>query len=167
MSMFKIIIDDSEIQVEEDVLKTSLFFFEFLSSVDNSEEKEFRLPIVPNTNGENVATYSNVKKILNIMKLVMEKKIEIEKPMKKNFSVYVDKQIADEFDIPSKDVLNLAVLANFLNVEKVCNLCSAKLADICKKLDTEEIRLLFGIVSDFTPQEEEEIEKQNRWLEKL
>jgi S-phase kinase-associated protein 1 len=39
------------------------------------------------------------------------------------------------------------------------------LADTIKDKSVEEMRAMFGIENDFTPEEEEEIKKQNAWCQ--
>ena len=45
------------------------------------------------------------------------------------------------------------------------DLCCAKVATMIKGKTPEEMRALFGIVNDFTPEEEEKIREENKWVE--
>jgi S-phase kinase-associated protein 1 len=53
--------------------------------------------------------------------------------------------------------------ANYLDVKQLMDLCCQTVADSIVSKSVEEIRELFGIVNDFTPEEEAEIRKENQW----
>jgi S-phase kinase-associated protein 1 len=63
------------------------------------------------------------------------------------------------------DLIDLIVAANFLDIESLVNLGCAKIATIIKGKSVEEIREVFGIQNDFTPQEEAQLREENRWAE--
>jgi len=63
-----------------------------------------------------------------------------------------------------KDTLyDLLLAANYLNVKALLDLCCQKVADMIRGKTPEEIRQAFGIKNDFSPEEEEEIRKENQW----
>jgi S-phase kinase-associated protein 1 len=55
--------------------------------------------------------------------------------------------------------------ANFLNIEGLFSLTCASVADMMKGKTAEQIRELFNIENDFTPEEEEEIRKETKWCD--
>lgn len=55
------------------------------------------------------------------------------------------------------------VAANFLDIEGLINLSCAKVASYIRGRSVEEIRELFGIENDFTPEEEAQIREENKW----
>ncbi|KAL9249034.1 SKP1-like protein [Drosera capensis] len=57
----------------------------------------------------------------------------------------------------------IMVSADFMNVKGLLRLTCRRVADIIHGKTPEEIRQSFGIQNDFTPEEEEEIKKQNQW----
>ena len=57
--------------------------------------------------------------------------------------------------------------ANFLEIESLLDITCAKVATMLKGKSVEEIRNIFGIENDFTPEEEEEIKKENNWCENI
>jgi S-phase kinase-associated protein 1 len=59
----------------------------------------------------------------------------------------------------------LSQAANFLNVQRLMDAGCRALADTIKDKSVEEMRAMFGIENDFTPEEEEEIKKQNAWCQ--
>ena len=63
-----------------------------------------------------------------------------------------------------KDTLyDLLLAANYLNVKPLLDLCCQKVADMIRGKTAEQIRQEFGIKNDFSPEEEEEIRKENQW----
>lgn len=56
--------------------------------------------------------------------------------------------------------------ANFLDVKDLLDLTCKTVAEYIKQCKTpEEIRQRFNIPNDFTPEEEEEVRKENAWCD--
>ena len=53
--------------------------------------------------------------------------------------------------------------ANYLNIKSLLDLTCQTVADIIKGKTPEEIRKTFNIKNDFTPEEEEEVRRENQW----
>eukprot|EP00296_Roombia_truncata_P000699 JP436386.1.p1 GENE.JP436386.1~~JP436386.1.p1 ORF type:complete len:153 (+),score=57.08 JP436386.1:65-523(+) len=86
------------------------------------------------------------------------------------------KENASEDEISSYDkefvrvedpvLFNLVLAANFLDIKALLDLTCKTIADYIKACKTpEEIRRRFNIQNDFTPEEEEEVRKENSWCE--
>ncbi|KAH9611827.1 hypothetical protein KSS87_015786 [Heliosperma pusillum] len=58
---------------------------------------------------------------------------------------------------------DLILAANYLNIKDLLDLTCQTVADMIKGKTPEEIRKTFNIINDFTPEEEEEIRKENQW----
>ena len=73
----------------------------------------------------------------------------------------------DQDFIPSDQtqLFNVILAANYLDIKPLLDLTCKRVADMIKGCTTEEIRAKFGIVNDFTPEEEEQIRKENEWCE--
>lgn len=63
------------------------------------------------------------------------------------------------------DIIDLVIAANFLDIEPLVALGCAKIATYIKGKSVEEIRDVFGIQNDFTPQEEQQLREENKWAE--
>lgn len=87
---------------------------------------------------------------------------EIERPLVRDF---VD--VVDETDkafvkpLTEAQVMELIVTANFLNMSDLRDLCAARLAQAVKEKSVEEIRAMFGVEGDFTPEELEALRKEH------
>ncbi|CAK9156970.1 unnamed protein product [Ilex paraguariensis] len=53
--------------------------------------------------------------------------------------------------------------ANYLDIESLLDLTCQTVADMIKGKTADEIRNTFNIENDFTPEEEEEIRRENQW----
>uniref|UniRef100_A0A7N0RCF0 SKP1-like protein n=1 Tax=Kalanchoe fedtschenkoi TaxID=63787 RepID=A0A7N0RCF0_KALFE len=64
-------------------------------------------------------------------------------------------------DFPA--LFQLILAANFLDIKDMLELTSQAVADRIRDKQPEEIRKLFSIENDFTPEEEEAIRSENAW----
>ncbi|KAJ4794743.1 SKP1 [Rhynchospora pubera] len=74
----------------------------------------------------------------------------------------------NEFDknfveVEQATLFDLILAANYLNVKGLLDLACQKVADMIKGKSPEEIRKHFNIKNDFSPEEEEEIRRENQW----
>jgi S-phase kinase-associated protein 1 len=59
----------------------------------------------------------------------------------------------------------MIMAANFLDIRGLMDMACKTVANMIKGKTPEEIRKTFNIANDFTPQEEEQIRKENAWCE--
>jgi len=85
----------------------------------------------------------------------------------KTFDDYVSDWYKTFYKMSEKEIVQMMNVANFLNIQPLLQITGAKLAHLCKLKGTPEIRELFGVESDFTPEEEEAIQKENEYLQKI
>ncbi|KAI1731236.1 skp1 family, dimerization domain-containing protein [Ditylenchus destructor] len=67
------------------------------------------------------------------------------------------------FDLPVDVFAELLTAANYLDIKHLYLYGCQKLAERVKDKTPEEIREMFGLEDDLTPEEKEEIKKQNVW----
>ncbi|PIA44413.1 hypothetical protein AQUCO_01700184v1 [Aquilegia coerulea] len=65
--------------------------------------------------------------------------------------------------VDQRIIFDLILAANYLNIKSLLDLTCQTVADMIKDKQPEEIRAFFNIKNDFTPEEEEEVRKENRW----
>lgn len=92
---------------------------------------------------------------------------EIEKPLR---HANMRDNVVDKFDYDFVQVehtmlFKLIMAANYLDIPSLLELCSATVACSIKGKKTEEIRKLYGIVNDFTPEEEKSVMDEVAWAE--
>ncbi|KAE9596566.1 hypothetical protein Lal_00007637 [Lupinus albus] len=60
-------------------------------------------------------------------------------------------------------LLDLIMAANYLNIKKLLDRTCQAVADMIKGKSPEEIRKILNIQNDFSPEEEQEIRRENHW----
>ncbi|PVU89507.1 hypothetical protein BB561_005308 [Smittium simulii] len=68
-------------------------------------------------------------------------------------------------DLDQEMLFELLLASNYLNIKPLLELGCKTVANMMKGKSAEEIRKLFNIHNDFTPEEEEQIRKENEWAE--
>ncbi|KAF8658647.1 hypothetical protein HU200_059113 [Digitaria exilis] len=66
-------------------------------------------------------------------------------------------------EVDTDTLYDLLLAANYLEVKELLDLACQKVADMIKGKTPEQIRQTFGIKNDFSPEEQEEIKKENQW----
>lgn len=67
--------------------------------------------------------------------------------------------------VDDETLFNLILAANYLDIKSLLDLTCKTVADEIKGKTPEEIRVRFNIKNDFTPEEEEEVKRENAWCE--
>jgi S-phase kinase-associated protein 1 len=92
---------------------------------------------------------------------------EVEKPLKSNKVEEVFQKEYQEFMNISEenqaDLFEMITTANYLEIKPMLDMCCARVATMITGKPAEQIRETFGIVNDYTPEEEAEIAKENEW----
>ncbi|KAL0914018.1 hypothetical protein M5K25_017515 [Dendrobium thyrsiflorum] len=70
---------------------------------------------------------------------------------------------SDFVKVDQATLFDLILAANYLNIKGLLDLTCQTVADMIKGKTPEEIRKTFNIKNDFTPEEEEEIRRENQW----
>ncbi|CAA2989556.1 SKP1 1B [Olea europaea subsp. europaea] len=70
---------------------------------------------------------------------------------------------ADFVKVDQGTLYDLILAANYLNIKSLLDLTCQTVADMIKGKTPEEIRKTFDIKNDFTPEEEEEVRRENQW----
>lgn len=64
-----------------------------------------------------------------------------------------------------EDIFELILATNFLHIEELLDLCCATVANLTLGKTPTEIYKMFDVKEELTPEEEEEIRKENPWLD--
>lgn len=70
-------------------------------------------------------------------------------------------------NIEQEDLFELILAANYMDIKPLLDLTCATVASMIKGKTPEEIRKTFNIINDFTPEEEELIMEENKWVEEM
>ncbi|GJM87892.1 hypothetical protein PR202_ga03891 [Eleusine coracana subsp. coracana] len=105
----------------------------------------------------------------NVTATILSKVIEYRKKHVEagNSSVADNKDLkawdAGFVQVDQHTLFDLILAANYLNVKSLLDLTCQTVADMMKGKSPEEIRKMFNIVNDFTPEEEAEVRRENQW----
>ncbi|GMR56412.1 hypothetical protein PMAYCL1PPCAC_26607, partial [Pristionchus mayeri] len=96
----------------------------------------------------------------------------------KNDPAFKEEDIAEksDFKVPDADqkmltglsqytLFHVTLAASYLDIKMLLEYCCKTISDSLKGKKAEEIRKIFNIESDFTPEEEEQIRQENTWCE--
>ena len=82
-----------------------------------------------------------------------------------NKTEYINTKQKELLDIEDDTMFNLILGSNYLGITKLLDICCKSVAEEIKKCKTpDEIRKRFNIKNDFTPEEEDDILRENEWL---
>lgn len=70
---------------------------------------------------------------------------------------------AEFVKVDQATLFDLILAANYLNIKALLDLTCQTVADMIKGKTPEEVRTTFNIKNDFTPEEEEEVRRENQW----
>ncbi|CAL5085725.1 unnamed protein product [Urochloa decumbens] len=72
-----------------------------------------------------------------------------------------DRKLVDKLTMDA--LFDLLLAANFLDIKGLLGVASQKVADMIQSKSPAQVRTIFGIANDFTPEEEAEIRKESPW----
>jgi S-phase kinase-associated protein 1 len=72
-----------------------------------------------------------------------------------------DRKLVDKLTMAA--LFDLLLAANFLDIKGLLGVASDKVADMIKSKTPEQVRTIFGITNDFTPEEEEALRNEHPW----
>ena len=67
--------------------------------------------------------------------------------------------------VDQQTLFELVMAANYLDIPGLLNLACATVANLIKGKTEVEIMTIFGIVDEFTPEEQEQMRKENEWVD--
>ncbi|GLT91972.1 hypothetical protein SLE2022_098320 [Rubroshorea leprosula] len=70
---------------------------------------------------------------------------------------------ADFVKVDQATLFDLILAANYLNIKSLLDLTCETVADMIKGRTPAEIRKTFSVSNSFTPEEEEEVRRENQW----
>ncbi|XP_043712708.1 SKP1-like protein 1B [Telopea speciosissima] len=92
-----------------------------------------------------------------------KKHVETPNPNDTNVDEQLKSWDAEFVKVDQATLFDLILAANYLNIKSLLDLTCQTVADMIKGKTPEEIRKTFNIKNDFTPEEEEEVRRENQW----
>jgi len=150
--------DDQEFEVEKPVAQMSVTIKNMLEDMEGVGT-EAAIPL-PNVTGKILA------------KVIEYCKYHLDHPTPASEEKKDEKRTDDiipwdqEFcKVDQATLFELILAANYLDIKPLLDLTCKTVANMIKGKTPEEIRKTFNIKNDFTPEEEEQVRKENEWCE--
>ena len=153
----KLLCNDGEVvEVPVNVAEKSVLIKGLIE--DSGTDEEIPLPQVKKPILEKIIVYCT--------RLLDHQPPEIDKPLSHNdMHQVVEQWYADYINLEQEELFELVMAANYLDIKPLLELSCAKVASQIKNKSVQEIRKYFNIENDFTPEEEAQIQEENRWAE--
>ena len=88
---------------------------------------------------------------------------QIKEPLEGEFKDCVDEWDCKFIDIELDLIFEIIIAANYMNIDSLLKLACARVAGHCSGKKTEELRKMFNIENDFTPEELKEIDEESKY----
>lgn len=155
--------DGKFFSVPESVAKQSVTISHLLEDLDDNSEDPIPIPNVDALILQKVIDYMEAHK--SDAPLTEEQQAEQRgKEIVGWDATFVDcKTPEGKSDMPT--IFKLILAANFLDIKPLLDLMCKAVAFLVKGKSNEEIRLLFGITTDFTEEEQTKVRLENPWCD--
>ncbi|KAF8478717.1 S-phase kinase-associated protein 1A-like protein [Russula ochroleuca] len=151
--------DNEQFVVEKDVAERSVLIKNMLEDVGESDQP-IPLPNVSSSVLKKVLEYCEHHRGERLPTTDAESQDETRKRTT-DISEWDQKFIA----VDQEMLFEIILAANYLDIKPLLDVGCKTVANMIKGKTPEEIRKLFNIVNDFTPEEEAQIKKENEWAE--
>jgi len=149
--------DEQEFEVERGLAEMSVTIKNMLEDIPDNETP---IPL-PNVTGK------ILQKVIEYWKYHNEhptapQEPEKEKERRTDDIIPWDQEFCQ---VDQATLFELILAANYLDIKPLLDLTCKTVANMIKGKTPQEIRKLFNIKNDFTPEEEEQVKKENAWCE--
>ncbi len=140
------------LNVPENIACKSILIQQMLEDIPDSNEP---IPLV-----DQHCTEKNISKILEFL-------IKHDKILKKECDEQNVEEYYKEFvKMEDQQIFDMIMATNYMDIKCLLEVLCKHIAEEIKKCKTtEDIRTRFGIVNDFTPEEEKQIREENCWYD--
>ncbi|KAJ3417119.1 suppressor of kinetochore protein mutant [Chytridiales sp. JEL 0842] len=149
--------DGQEFNVPKEVATQSILIKNMLEDVGDADDQPIPLPNVSAPILSKVIEYATMHKD--------DPPPPPEEEMRPKSSEDIEEQDREFMNVDQGTLFELILAANYLDMKNLLDLGCKTVANMIKGKTVEEIRKTFNIVNDFTPEEEEQIRKENEWCE--
>lgn len=149
-----------------------------LSSSDNEEFKIDKVvaqkSVLIKNMLEDISDYDAPIPLPNVTAKILGKIIEwcshhkddqVTKNDEENRNTEIDEWDKKYMEVDQETLFDIILAANYLDIKPLLDVGCKTVANMVKGKSAEEIRKIFNITNDFTPEEEYQIKKENEWAE--
>ncbi|KAJ5193812.1 hypothetical protein N7472_006278 [Penicillium cf. griseofulvum] len=103
--------------------------------------------------------------IPNVNEAVLKKVIECDDDDNRRKTTDIDEWDQKFMQVDQEMLFEIILAANYLDIKALLDVGCKTVANMIKGKSPEEIRKTFNIQNDFTPEEEDQIRRENEWAE--
>lgn len=152
MSIILLSNDNKEFKIDKELADKSVLIKNMLEDIGDSDSS---IPL-PNVN------YNILEKVFKWCKYHKDDPIQDEQ---QNGNTDINEWDQKYMDVDQEILFDIILAANYLDIKQLLDLGCKTVANMIKGKSADEIRKTFNIINDFTPEEEEQIKKENEWAE--
>ncbi|KAJ7080088.1 Skp1 family, dimerization domain-containing protein [Mycena crocata] len=152
--------DNTKFTVDKNIIERSVLLKNAIEDVGESEEP-IPLPNVTSTVLQKILEYCEHHQTEPLVPADMDGSQDETRRRTVDISEWDEKFL----DVPQELLFEIILAANYLDIKSLLDVGCKTVANMIKGKSPEEIRKLFNIVNDFTPEEEEQIRKENEWAQ--
>ncbi|KAJ3402886.1 hypothetical protein HDU80_004665 [Chytriomyces hyalinus] len=149
--------DSQEFSVPQDIACQSQLIKNMIEDVGDADEQPIPLPNVAGAILQKVIEYATMHKD--------DPPSAPETEAKPSTSEDIEDRDKQFLTVDQGTLFEIILAANYLDMKSLLDVGCKTVANMIKGKTVEEVRALFNIVNDFTPEEEEQIRKENEWCE--
>ncbi|PFH59072.1 hypothetical protein XA68_12837 [Ophiocordyceps unilateralis] len=152
--------DNALIEVDRDVIERSVLIKNLLGDCEAKSSKENPVPI-PNVNE------AVLRKVLEWCEFHRNDPppVQDEESDARKKSTDIDDWDQKFMQVDQEMLFEIILASNYLDIKPLLDVGCKTVANMIKGKSPEEIRKTFNITNDFTPEEEEQIRRENEWAE--
>ncbi|KAL2917510.1 suppressor of kinetochore protein mutant [Polyrhizophydium stewartii] len=152
--------DAQQFKVDKEIAERSMLLKNMLEDVGDSPDTAIPLPNVTGRILRKVIEYCTHHKD-DPTPPPSEDKDEFESGRRRADDI--EEWDAQFIKVDTDELFEIILAANYMDIRPLLDLGCKTVANMIKGKSPEEIRTLFNIENDFTPEEEEQIRRENEW----
>lgn len=160
MAKIKLVSSDGEtFDIDRDVIAASTTIKNMMDQIEVSSEDDEPIPI------QNV-TGNILRRVIQWATHHRHERTETnEDDQREKRSDDIDAWDSEFLKVDQGTLFELLLAANYLGIDDLLDAACKTVANQIKGKTPEEIRKTFNIQNDYTPEEEEEVRRENQWCE--
>ncbi|KAI8608861.1 putative negative regulator sulfur controller-3 [Chytriomyces sp. MP71] len=152
--------DQQEFRIERSVAERSVLLKNMIEDVGETDDLPIPLPNVTAAILKKVLEYCEHHKTDPLPSMDEDKEAS---EATKRQTDDIDEWDAGFIKVDNDVLFEIILAANYLDIKALLDLGCKTVANMLKGKSAEQIREMFNIENDFTPEEEEQIRRENEW----
>lgn len=146
--------DNEDFKIDKEIAKKSVLIKNMLEDIGDDSDAPIPLPNV------------NAKVLQKVIEwCTHHKEDNFNQEDDNNRNTEIDEWDKKFMEVDQETLFDIILAANYLDIKPLLEVGCKTVANMIKGKSVEEIRKIFNITNDFTPEEEAQIKKENEWSE--